>query len=567
MLDPAPPPEADRGVAPTGAHPELRAPHERGRVALCVASTATPTPAPSSSCSAATAGLLHGDEHPPPGRASGDRDGDRHRPRQGADPHRRRRAHDADRATEAARATPSSAASTPRTRSLLPSPGPAHHLPHCRARRARRHPRLRGRRQIPPYYDSLIAKVIAHGTRPRRAVARIRRALDFFVDRGRAHHHPAPPRHPPGTPTSSPVGSPPASWSVSIPRRIVEDPTVSVRLTRDRVPSLYAIADADVLGLQRVPEAVEDHGRRPGSRGSSSGPSAPLTPSSARTGRVLAAGLSPAAGPHSGSTIDTDLAAIYALAGVHVGASDLPPAAARAVVGHACSIGSSTHDLEQLSAADADPDCRRHRAGPDLRDPAQGCPRSSGRVEASSRARSHRKAADRHRRHRRGERCRGARCRSRRGGAAPRGLLGRRRPPTAIGWSLVGAGGRRRGGPIYLTGFMGAGKTAWGSDLAATARTPFVDLDHEIEQRLGTPCPDLFRERGEPSSGARVRGARGVEQNCSVGVIATGGGVVECAQLSRSCCAPAAMPLAQSVPFDTLIAAPRRLRKGRAPPV
>ena len=36
--------------------------------------------------------LLHGDEHPRPGRAPGDRDGDRARPRQGADPHRRRRA-------------------------------------------------------------------------------------------------------------------------------------------------------------------------------------------------------------------------------------------------------------------------------------------------------------------------------------------------------------------------------------------------------------------------------------------------------------------------------------------
>ena len=36
--------------------------------------------------------LFHGGEHPPPGRASGHRDGDRHRHRQGADPHRGGRA-------------------------------------------------------------------------------------------------------------------------------------------------------------------------------------------------------------------------------------------------------------------------------------------------------------------------------------------------------------------------------------------------------------------------------------------------------------------------------------------
>jgi hypothetical protein len=66
-------------------------------------------------------------------------------------------------------ATPSSAASTPRTRDLRPSPGHDHHLlPSARrARRARRFRRLSGL-PIPPYYDSLIGKLIVHGRNPQR---------------------------------------------------------------------------------------------------------------------------------------------------------------------------------------------------------------------------------------------------------------------------------------------------------------------------------------------------------------------------------------------------------------
>jgi acetyl-CoA carboxylase biotin carboxylase subunit len=37
---------------------------------------------------------------------------------------------------------------------------------------------------IPPYYDSLVAKLISHGRSREEAVARMRRALDFFVIEG-----------------------------------------------------------------------------------------------------------------------------------------------------------------------------------------------------------------------------------------------------------------------------------------------------------------------------------------------------------------------------------------------
>ena len=37
---------------------------------------------------------------------------------------------------------------------------------------------------IPPYYDSLVAKLIAHGADRAEAIARMRRALDMFVVEG-----------------------------------------------------------------------------------------------------------------------------------------------------------------------------------------------------------------------------------------------------------------------------------------------------------------------------------------------------------------------------------------------
>lgn len=59
-----------------------------------------------------------------------------------------------------------------------------------------------------------------------------------------------------------------------------------------------------------------------------------------------------------------DLAALFPVAGVHVGQRDLPPAAARRVVGPSVRIGLSTHGEEQLADADADPDVDVIAVGP-----------------------------------------------------------------------------------------------------------------------------------------------------------------------------------------------------------
>jgi thiamine-phosphate pyrophosphorylase len=59
-----------------------------------------------------------------------------------------------------------------------------------------------------------------------------------------------------------------------------------------------------------------------------------------------------------------DVAALVGAAGVHLGQEDLPPAAARPVVGGGVWIGRSTHDREQVLEADRDPDVDVIAVGP-----------------------------------------------------------------------------------------------------------------------------------------------------------------------------------------------------------
>lgn len=79
---------------------------------------------------------------------------------------------------------------------------------------------------------------------------------------------------------------------------------------------------------------------------------------------------------------------------------------------------------------------------------------------------------------------------------------------------------------IYLTGFMGTGKSAVGRELARLLRRPFVDLDAAIERAAGATVAEVFASRGEKAfrrlegralrAAARRRGA----------VVALGGGAL-----------------------------------------
>lgn len=56
---------------------------------------------------------------------------------------------------------------------------------------------------------------------------------------------------------------------------------------------------------------------------------------------------------------------------------------------------------------------------------------------------------------------------------------------------------RSSGGKIFLIGFMGSGKTYWGSRWAEQYDLPFIDLDKLVEQRENKSITALFEENGE----------------------------------------------------------------------
>jgi len=82
-------------------------------------------------------------------------------------------------------------------------------------------------------------------------------------------------------------------------------------------------------------------------------------------------------------------------------------------------------------------------------------------------------------------------------------------------------------GNIFLTGFMGSGKSTAGKKLAKLLRRNFIDLDYYIEQKEKLTVQSLFENFGEAAF-------RKMEQTClneilkneSNSVVALGGGTV-----------------------------------------
>jgi shikimate kinase / 3-dehydroquinate synthase len=86
---------------------------------------------------------------------------------------------------------------------------------------------------------------------------------------------------------------------------------------------------------------------------------------------------------------------------------------------------------------------------------------------------------------------------------------------------VVGALGKH----LALIGFMGAGKSTIGREVAQRIARPFVDLDRELEQRHG-PIPELFQERGETEFRRLEEQALAEALAGPDAVIALGGGAV-----------------------------------------
>ena len=88
---------------------------------------------------------------------------------------------------------------------------------------------------------------------------------------------------------------------------------------------------------------------------------------------------------------------------------------------------------------------------------------------------------------------------------------------------------------VALIGFMGAGKTTLGLEVADRLGRRLVDLDHELAQSARRTIPQLFEERGE--AGFRVLEAEATIaalHNERPAVLALGGGAVETPKIRRA---------------------------------
>jgi shikimate kinase len=77
---------------------------------------------------------------------------------------------------------------------------------------------------------------------------------------------------------------------------------------------------------------------------------------------------------------------------------------------------------------------------------------------------------------------------------------------------------------IYLVGFMGAGKTTIGRELAARIDVPFFDLDELIESAEKLNIREVFAQHGEAFFRKRERDLLRSTKHLESAVVATGGG-------------------------------------------
>ncbi|MCL6617982.1 MAG: shikimate kinase [Anoxybacillus ayderensis] len=78
---------------------------------------------------------------------------------------------------------------------------------------------------------------------------------------------------------------------------------------------------------------------------------------------------------------------------------------------------------------------------------------------------------------------------------------------------------------IYLTGFMGAGKTTIGQRLGEVLQLPVIDTDAYIEQQVGKTITEIFEEEGEEAFRTYERETLKKLPTEHV-IITTGGGIV-----------------------------------------
>jgi shikimate kinase len=79
---------------------------------------------------------------------------------------------------------------------------------------------------------------------------------------------------------------------------------------------------------------------------------------------------------------------------------------------------------------------------------------------------------------------------------------------------------------IVLIGFMGAGKTTVGKELASALGLAFADTDELIESRTGRSIPEIFASGGEQTFRALESEVVLDALGSDIGVLALGGGAI-----------------------------------------
>src|SRR5947209_1271851 len=104
---------------------------------------------------------------------------------------------------------------------------------------------------------------------------------------------------------------------------------------------------------------------------------------------------------------------------------------------------------------------------------------------------------------------------------------------------------------VFLTGFMGSGKTSLGRAAAASLGTSFLDLDDEIEKQTGESIRELFA-KGETHFRAREREilTRVLDATSGTAIIALGGGTWIQPEVQAR--VPASSVIFVDVPFELL---------------
>jgi shikimate kinase/3-dehydroquinate synthase len=88
---------------------------------------------------------------------------------------------------------------------------------------------------------------------------------------------------------------------------------------------------------------------------------------------------------------------------------------------------------------------------------------------------------------------------------------------------------------VALVGFMGAGKTTLGAQVAERLGRRFVDLDRELERTTGQTIPELFEQRGEAEFRAlESETTVALLRNERPAVLALGGGAVETDEIRQA---------------------------------